>query len=449
MKQTLVTYGFCLFALAGGCAMEASDAASEFNANNQQPKSDAAQSKLFARDIQGARVLYTDALAADPNNPSAAAGKAVTDLLLLPYSSSFTAVITNSLGASRALNATRDVIYGDGGLLYLLVRGVPFADGDSFQGIASLLEADLPWTSRQMTSATDFVAELDKPVNDLWSGLEVVADDLADVERNLDVAIGSDAFTTYFLPGEVFHDQNLNLVMGKSELAAIRTVVSGVRAAVYFVGAYDFDWSLADAFGAQWDNVAPEDPGYQADWLYEDYVIDFMSPRLFRAVVQPKRLEKAGTSLAQTAHGIAQTLRLGEQNAKDTVLSWSQADADLVTELATLADSVGDAVSGTTPVPYTTPQTSMNLSSFFTAPGRVVDGPWFEYATLEDEFGPYQSWQLVDATAEAFLVNGVMDPEFDYNSPPDLELTGDAAQLTTDVSGDFTGDVESAYFSGR
>ena len=429
--------------------MEASDAASEFNTNNQQPKSDAAQSKLFSRDIQGARDIYADTLADDPNNPSAAAGKAVTDLLLLPYSRAFTAVLTNSLGASRALNATRDVIYGDGGLLYLLVRGVPFADGDSFQGIASLLEADLPWTSRQMTSAMDFVAELEKPVNDLWSGLEVVADELADVERNLDIAIGSETFKTYFLPGEVFHDQNLNLVMGKSELAAVRTVVSGARAAVYFVGAYDFSYSLADAFGAQWENVTPQDPAYQAEWLYEDYVLDFLSNRLFRAVVQPTRLEKAGLSFADAARGVAQTLRLGEQNSTDNVLSWSQADAELVIELATLADAVADAVSDTTSMPYTTPQTSMNLSSFFTAPGRVVDGPWFDYVTLEDEFGPYQSWQVVDATVEAFLVNGVMDPEFDYNTPPELQLTGDAAQLTADVSGDFTGDVESAYFSGR
>jgi len=112
-----------------GCSASKADLESAGD-NNVEQKVDLAQSRLFVRDLEGARRLYEERLIDDSSDPAAAAGKAVTDVLLLPYSDSFSALLRDALGANHALNATRDVIYGDGGYLYLLARGVPFEDGE-------------------------------------------------------------------------------------------------------------------------------------------------------------------------------------------------------------------------------------------------------------------------------------------------------------------------------
>lgn len=432
-----------------GCAGQ--DAASALEDQTGPTREDEAQARLFSLDLKGARDVYAARLAQNPADPDAAAGKAVLDVLLLPYSSAMTRVLKDSLGASRGLDATRDVIYGDGGYLYLLSRGVPFADGESFPGIATLLEDDLPWSTREMTSLTDFVAELNQPVSTFWDGMEVVADDLSVVVRNLTTSVEAEAFQSYFLPGEIFHDQSLNLVLGKSELSALRTVVSGVRAATYFLGAYDWNWSLADGFGAQWDVVDVADPAFKADWVYEDYVTAFVADRTLRSVRQSQRLGKAGEAFGDTMNSAAQTLRLGASATSDTVLDWTRADEDLIEELAVFLEAVGASAGGRVALPYTLPSTSMDLSSFFAAPGRVLpaEAVWLEQTVVEDEFGVYTSWEMPDATVEAFLVDGVMDPEFSMDAAPEFQFSGDTVEFGQSISGDFTSDVEGAYLSGR
>jgi len=444
-----ITSILTICSLAGCSASE--DALSSEAPNNVEQKVDLAQSRLFERDLEGALRLYEERLIDDSTDPSAAAGKAVMDVLLLPYSDSFTALLRDTLGANHALNATRDVIYGDGGYLYLLARGVPFADGESFPGIATLLEDDLPWTTREMTSLPDFVAERAESLDTFWDRLEVVADDLSIIERNLQTAIDATTFKTFFLPGEVLHDQNLNLVMGKSELAALRTVISGVRSLSYFVGAYEFSWSLSDGFGTQWDDVGVAEPGYVEDWRYFDYVARFLSTNLLRVVRNPARLEKAGVSFAEAARGGAQTLRLGQAGANNTVFEWTQADEILVSEVAEFLDAVADSVQGPTTLPFTVPSTTMNLSPLFSAPGRTLSPnlEWSAYVVVEDEFGSFSEWQIPDATLEAFFIDGIMDPAFTLDNPVEVELSGDAVQLGEAVSGDFTSNVEGAYLSGR
>lgn len=445
-KLTLV---LTMSSLAGCSASEAD--LSSAGENNVEQKVDLAQSRLFVRDLEGARRLYEERLIDDSSDPAAAAGKAVTDVLLLPYSDSFSALLRDALGANHALNATRDVIYGDGGYLYLLARGVPFADGESFPGIATLLESDLPWTTREMTSLPDFVAERTESLETFWDRLEVVADDLSVIERNLQTAIDSTTFKTYFLPGEVFHDQSLNLVMGKSELAALRTVVSGVRGLSYFFGAYEFSWSLADGFGAQWDEVGVQEPGYVQDWLYFDYVSRFLSTQLFRVVQNPDRLVKSGASFAEAARGGAQTLRLGQAGSQNTVFEWTQADDVLIGEVAEFLDAVAESLQGPTVLPFTTPSTTMDTSSLFKAPGRTLSPnlEWSVNVLVEDEFGSYYEWQIPDATIEAFFIDGIMDPAFTIENPAEVEFSGDAVQLGESVSSDFTSNVEGAYLSGR
>lgn len=434
-----------------GCATSADDGSGAGPITNTNSGADLAQSKLFVRDVEGAQKIYSERLTQDPSNANAAAGKAVTDLLLLPYSPSVTAVFIDALGATRPLNATRDVIYGDGGILYLLARGVPLTDGDSVQGVVSLLADDLPWTKQQMTSSTDFVEDLDASTNILWDRLEAVADDLSVVERNLKVALDGQEFKTYFLPGEVLHDQSLNLVMGKSELSAIRTIISTARAGIYFAAAYDFSWSLRDALGAQWDDVSTDDPNYTEAFEYRDYVMSFLVQRVFRSIIKPDRLRKAGASFADAAHGLAQTLRLGQSSPSNTVLDWDVADESLSEELASFADAVGDAVSGDTSLPYTVPPTSMSLSSFFTAPGRTLpsDLVWAEFVLTEDDFGTSYYWELPDATIQAVFIDGVMKPEFPASEAPEVEFSGDAVDLLEDVTSEFTGNIETTYLSAR
>src|SRR5690554_5908296 len=105
-----------------------------------------AQAEFARHHVDQAQSIYNQIIAEHPNPPGQAfAGKAITDLLLLPGSAELSMPLINHLGATHALDANA-LIYADEGLLYWFVRGVPWEDQGSYEGVNSLISARLPWS---------------------------------------------------------------------------------------------------------------------------------------------------------------------------------------------------------------------------------------------------------------------------------------------------------------
>ena len=322
-----------------------------------------AQNLLFENQILAANQKFKQGLAANARHGSSAAGAALTDILLLPYDPAVSALLREHLGATTGLDADKDVIYSEGGLLYLMSRGVPFDDGDGFPGIKTLLVSDLPWSSRQLDTVSDFVQGLDSPVTDMMDVLVLVADALDPIQQNLDIAIADPNFTTIFVPGEVFHDTDLSLVVGKNELLALKTALHAVHGAVYFLSAYEWDFSIEDLLGDRFADVQPNDPEYVEGWDSEDYALRYVDERLFRTVRDTTRIETAFGSANRGLTAFLTLLRGYEGNYAGE-LELSSADDLYIQELIELLTALQGSLAESTAIPFTTPAVSMDLTPF-------------------------------------------------------------------------------------
>lgn len=434
-----------------GCGGAADATSEESKETDQAGSLRDGQARFFEHDILGANASYKEALEEDTNSSQARAGVALTSILLLPYDPAVSELLTCCLGADQGLSADRDVIYGEDGILYLLSLGVPFeADGGN-PGIKTLLAEDLPWSRQKLDSTDSFFGGLDQDVNEIFDRLQAVALALEPIEEQLAKVGEDESFESFFVPGEAFHDPDLSLVLGKTELAIGRAALGGTRTFIQFFGAYEYSWSLNEAFGPRWEEITVQDEDYVDGWTYSDYVTNFLSERLFREVRNPERLENARSAALATLAAVRDSIRLG-LDGQAFELGWDQANEQVGREIDDLLASVENSLTASTPVPYTNPAVSMDLRSFFETPGRTLDAqtPWLQRTIEEDDFGgEFVSWNFTDEAVQSFFISDVFTPEFTVDEAPELQFSGDEGAFSDSLFDGIQSDVEDAYFSGR
>lgn len=406
-----------------GCA--ASDASWGFG--DSGPSEDdpvlRAESRLFEWDIAGANAVYRSALEFSPGDPQLLAGKAITDLLLLPYSDSVGALLRGPLAAERTLSRSENVIYRESGALYLLARGVGFEDGENFPGILTLLEAQLPWNASRFDDENAFFGPMTEPINNLFDALVEVSSDLAVISQDLEAAEASEGFSAYFLPGEVFHDTELNLVMNRTELAGLRAILGGARTVVHFGAAYEWSASLSEIFAAQ-----------------DEARYDLISATMFRDVRNAQELVNASEALSETLGALKSAVEYGIQDRTSDIVEWTSIEETFALELVDILEAAQSAVEGQTQIPYTSPSTQMDLSPLW-SPGLTLDAEihWF---SNDPEF----DWELSDDALKPFLFDRVFDPSFDSENPPSFDFSQESEDFIGLFFGDFESDLRVTYF---
>lgn len=398
-----------------------------------------AELRLFNHDIQGAHAVYTRALSDMPYDSTAATGEAVTRLLLLPYSAHVTRIFRENLEATTTMNISDNAIYGDGGVFYLLARGVDFQDGENYPGILSLLDDKLPWASSRFESPTSFFGVMGRSLNELSDNLQPVAVELEEIQAGLAIAGQDEEFGAFLVPGEVFHNDTFNLVLNRTELLALDGILSLVRSGIHFAGAYSWDLTLKAVFNEEFVNLSAEDPRYVEGWLQEDYQADMMSKALLREVRNPQRLLQASNALGQAFGAFKRAVEVGIQERSNDILTWRGVSDTLAQELATFLGALEASVSERTVLPYMSPQTSLDLGALFNGRVLATEIEWFVRDELDGVI-------LNDEALRVIGVEGLFDPEFDIDTPPELQLSEDSTELTSQIVGDFQDEVRISYF---
>jgi len=438
MKRTLLTSLIILLSMLTACAAS-DDLMSE---SPGQPNDDVrirAEDRLFKHDVAGANRIFSESLGWDPNDAYAQAGKAVTELLLIPHSSAVHELF-QELGATRRLEVRDNAIYGEGGLFYLLARGIDFQDSENFPGIFTLLEDRLPWSSQTLSSAENFFGPLTRTIDPIMDRMVGVAHELAKVTALLDTAMSNSFPQPFLLPGEVFHDDAFNLVFNRTELAGLSALLTGVQGAVYFLSAYSWDFSLSEVLGGDMARVMPEDPLYVEGWEEADYQAAFLSPRMFREIRDGSRLMAAQEQFRNAFQYLRRSIEFGLADQSNDVFRWQAVSQDVGNELIELVSALELALLGPRALPFTVPATEADFSPLWDGE-RVLDAEidWFEKS---DE----GTWGLADDAIRAFFIEGIFTPEFEPSSPPKLDFSEDSSDFASQLFGDFESDLRVSYF---
>ena len=305
----------CLIAAILGCVAVSGCAASDSAGavfptaigDENAPKDElSAQALLVQHDIAGARDAFEINRGADPG--TSAAGVALTSILLLPYTDAATRIIVDHLGGNSAMDAQGDVIWGDEGFVFFVARGVPWDDSPTTAGIRTLIADRMPWSHQALGSVDAFVSGLDNPFSMLMDDAVALTVELGVIAENLDDAVQSADFDTIFIPGEVFHDDSLDLVLGKPELAFLQASAHALSAAIHFTSAYRHAWTLERALGTSiWDETIsdPQSPGHIPGGEALDYQVAHVNESLFRVLEVQERLQDARDATAATFRAIA------------------------------------------------------------------------------------------------------------------------------------------------
>ena len=281
------------------------------DANEVRPDTEQAREHLIDHEVDEAQALYSAALVDNPEHGHAAAGKAITDLLLLAQAADAQPFWVEFLGAESVFDAG-SVFYDRGGLFYWMSKGVPWGDDGDYAGIRSLITDRLPWSAPRLESLYAFTRGLDQTLGDNLDSTVAVADALAQIERELRVALEDDEFEAFVLPGEVFHATDVDVVMGPAELAALSSAVSFLRGVIYLNAAYAHDWTPEGA-------VIEANGDRQAQI---DHAAGYLDVQLFRAVEDPARLGDARESFARALRSLRESVDVGERSSAKTALNW-------------------------------------------------------------------------------------------------------------------------------
>lgn len=463
-RRFVVALLVALLVLAtGGCTMADMAFSDGENAAEEVDQSApaAAETALRNHDISGARQIYADHLEDYPGDGTAAAGLAITDLLLVLGMEDVTKLLVDHLGASGSLNANR-VIFGEEGYLYWASRGARWSSPDEsseFQGIRTLLADDLPWSKQRMSSLAHFVDGLDEPVDKLARQLVAVANALRGVDLNLETAINDPDFIRLYIPGQVFHDSKLTLVLGRSELSALRSSIALFRSAIYFLAAYEQEWTLQGAFGHWRFGLPLDDSRYVEDYGPGDYAMAYLDGHLFRRISSTERLTGSRTALIHAFETARDTVRYGIEERSSTTMNWENVDHIDAQALDLFFAAMIEAVDGPVVIPNTQPAITVDLSSFFDE-GRVLDGqiPWFvqlsngvtsETNIIGGEDTEY-IWTVNEEASQDFWLQGVIDPIPD-DQPGQAIVPGDDGIIgyVDLVLGEYFEAIEDVYFKTR
>lgn len=462
-----VWLALCVLVGLSACSMDAMDAAgsgyeNEDAAPGDMAKLHEAEAQLENHRVDEARSLYEAHLESYPGNGSAAAGVGITDLLLVAESDEMTELIVDYLEASSGLDANA-LLYAEGGYLYWRSRGARWIDdGQSGQGhgVLSLLEDELPWPMERLASLDAFVEGLDEPVKPLIRQLRIVTTGLKSIDEHLETAIGDAGFNRLYIPGEVFHDTDLAMQLGRGELSMLRAVIAFATSAVYFLEAYEQEWTLEKALGPWRLNVGLDHPRYIPGFGATDYTVDYLDEHLLREVTNPDRLSASRLALRDGIAHLREALHHGVEQSYSTTLLWGELDEDEAYEMDLFLEALSDALDSPTTLPHADDIT-LDLSPLFEDGGRSLDEDidWFvrradaeeplDGAETLDELRTH--WTVNEDALYAFALEGVVEPL----PEDDAELArlagpGDGVKKFVQLLiSDYWKKVEDVYFQTR
>ena len=397
-----------------------------------------AEATLRAHSLRSARDQY-DRIVRDGDQGSrgtAAAGRALVNIMLLPEDPAVQRLLVDHLGATRADYDAERLIWADEGILYWLARGTSWDDNGQLQGIRSLVADKLPWATARLDSPDAFLDGLDSTGSEALDALLPITRTLEGIEDDLGRALGDAAFVRFYVPAEVFHDEDMGLVLGRAEVSLLRGAVALVRGGLIFIAAYEHAFQLSHLSEARWAAILADaaHPEHQAALTTpEAYLFTYLDSRLLRSFRDASRLAEA------------------RRAAQGSSLQWQSGSAEVSDQLIALIRAASSSMERPTKLPYTTPAATLNLSLFF-GDGRLVPAQTKLFVAfeepLDDGMGgtiPDTYWDLSEE-ATTSLTQGLLTPEDEISL--DLVDGGlDAYQRA--VSGELEGNINDAYLGSR
>lgn len=401
----------------GGCGADASGVTDWYEVERpeayREGDLDAAEHSLQRHDVQGAYRQYDLVLEEDDalTRGTAAAGKGVMGVMLLPDSDGARALIIQGLKANYSGYSTQRLVWGREGIVDLFHQGSPWEDDGIFVGARSLLVDELPWSATRLASLSNFVGPLNDTFGKLSPYFVELAQSIYEVEQDLQIAIQDPRFEYLYLPATIFHDEALAFVVGKSELAALHGALSMVRGGLYMVSAYANRWSLAGIFGEVDETGEPD---------YER-----LDGHLLREVVEQGYLLEARRAFQDGLDMMAQSITLGLAQEESSyselsVLRWDRVDRDEVRKIRDVLESLSYALDEPTKMPHFTQDFTLDLSPFFDDGGRTLapETSWFDY---DAETATYMG--LSEEAYHAFFERDLLSPPAVPGEPYPAELT--------------------------
>ena len=445
--------------LVAGCSMDmAGDAIESDEMPEEMANFERAERKLEQHRVDDAHDLYETILVDDPSSGQAAAGVAVTELLLMFEYDEVTELLVDHLGAHGGIDAN-ELLYAQEGYLYWASRGVRWNEqSDQYIGIRELLDDELPWDAAHLASIQTFVEGLDAPTGQGFRQLVTVANRLSGIDDHLETALEDDEFARLTIPGEVFHDPALTLRIGPSEVALARAMISLVRSVVYFIAAYEHSWTLERAF-SEWD-PALDDEHFVEGYTSADYTVAYLDDHLFRSIDSTDRLSASRTGLREALEHARDAIVFGLDHPAATTLEWDNIDEETAYQLDEFLEALIESLDEPTPLPHTEPATTLDLTHLFEE-GRVLDEEidWFvrqhPIGVLgEDDDEPddsFEAWKLNDEAIHKFFHRDLLDPVPDEGETPVLEIGpgGDPGAIGDELFGAYWQKVEDVYFATR
>ena len=411
---------------------------------------------LISHDVRGAQSLYAQGLLSDqpPVVALSAVGKSLTDLMLLADVAQARALLTDHLGAERKNYDLQRLLWSSEGLLYWFSQSVGWADQGAYLGVRSLVADKLPWSIARLDSVEAFCSPLDKPASGLLDQAVLWADALEQVQRQLKLALDSSDYVYFYLPGQLFHDERMTLIVKHADLAALDALISAARGLVYTIAAYDHPWTLERACAEGAWRAILQDPAHPehdpALTSVQDYVARYMNARLGRAVRASQRLTLGRQQLDVALERLELAMSWPQVSAQPGVLRWSEAQPQQRDALLELVQALRASLREPTRVPGTTPALTLHLGALFD--GRTLDASidWLrvERSSWQDERGQLVEQLDLVWQDDAFSAwtRGVASP-----SPweQDVELSlmeqGQLEELQRAVLGPLLSAIQDAY----
>lgn len=415
----------------GGCAADSSaEGTYPYQRPGAEQKANEALQDLAAHDVEAANQKYIELLDSYPEFGEYAAGKSVTDVMLLIGSPPIDRLVTNHLGGDSKFDA-QNAIYANEGYLYWASRGTPWENSGKYSGIKDLIADRLPWPKARLESLPAFVKDLTKKVDasvDEWTKL---ADEIAQIEDDIQIALSDPQFERIVIPGEALYDSQLTLSIGKSELALMASGLAALRGVILFSAAYQYDWSLQKAFGSHWESMMMSG----SDKTVWDFSIEFLDTKLFRTLGKSSesRLLEARSAFVRSLQLAKRAIDFGtnEYQYTETSLYWDEIDPAYAEKLDSFLGALENSLSEKTPLPYTKPATSADFSPLFekgrTLPMKIS---WLEEEINDGTEVPEEErfqWRLRDEAVQQIFVDGIFSPAFDLTTEdaPTVEIGGD------------------------
>ena len=382
--------------LGGGCGdFSAFDEGWDRPAAYQNDQIKEAERSLVRHDIRGAQRAYAEAIKDDVASvrATAAAGKALTDLMLLLGEPAARALLTEHLGAERKNYDVQALIWSNEGLLYWFGTGARWADERDYSGVRSAVSELLPWSVTRLDSPEAFFKSLDAPVNGLMDQSVKVADALAQVQLELEQAINSGEYEYLYVPSEVFHDPNLTLILTKNDLLALHSALSLVRAGIYYIAAYDHSWTLSRALTqAPWEAIMadPSHPEHDAALTStEQYAARYINASFMRKVRSGARLETSKQALVSSLTMLSRSIREVEPQLADATLRWDRLTSEDREALVELLNALERSTREPTLIPGSTPPLTLHLGRLFEQRTLAPEHDWLieREERTQDELG--------------------------------------------------------------